>query len=244
MDANQQLAAAFEDVIANFNNSPGMQRFRNGNLSKAHYAALLREVYFYTRENPQLQAGATLYFQGRQRELVKEFLRHATSEIGHDQLALNDMAALGFKTEGITEGRPLPSTIALTAFAYYQITGKNAVGYLGYLYFLEFMPVRSGADYIKGLTELQVPIEATSFLQDHSVIDVGHSQAMTKYAAVLTNSQRDIDDVIYAMQVTGELYSTFVENTFASVDAKGKPGSSYGIDLQEANAIKEVVVAA
>jgi len=244
MDANQQLAAAFEDVIANFNDSPGMRRFRNGNLSKAHYAALLREVYFYTRENPQLQAGATLYFQGRQRELVKDFLRHATSEIGHDQLALNDIAALGFKTDGITQGRALPSTIALTAFAYYQITGKNAVGYLGYLYFLEFMPVRSGADYISGLTKLEVPLEATSFLQDHSVIDVGHSQAMTRYAAALTTCQRDIDDVIYAMQVTGELYSTFVQRTFESVDAQGKPGASYGIDLPETSINTETVVAA
>jgi len=244
MDANQQLAAAFEDVITNFNASPGMRRFRNGNLSKAHYAALLREVYFYTRENPQLQAGATLYFQGRQREMVKDFLRHATSEIGHDQLALNDIAALGFSNEGITQGRPLPSTVALTAFAYYQITGRNAVGYLGYLYFLEFMPVRSGADYISGLTKLDVPVEATSFLQDHSVIDVGHSQAMTKYASVLTNSQRDIDDVIYAMQVTGELYSTFVQRTFESIDATGKPGASYGIDLPETSAVQQAVVAA
>ena len=244
MDANQQLAAAFEDVIANFNDSPGMRRFRNGNINKAHYAALLREVYFYTRENPQLQAGATLYFQGRQRELVRDFLRHATSEIGHDQLALNDIAALGFSTDGITQGRPLPSTLALTAFAYYQITGKNAVGYLGYLYFLEFMPVRSGADYISGLTKLEVPIEATSFLQDHSVIDVGHSQAMTEYAAALTTSQRDIDDVIYAMRVTGELYSTFVQRTLESVDAQGKPGVSYGIDLPETTANPEVMATA
>ncbi len=79
-----------------------MRRFREGDLTKAHYAALLREVYFYTRENPQLQAGATLYFQGQQREMVKDFLRHATSEIGHDQLALNDMAAMGFDNSGIS----------------------------------------------------------------------------------------------------------------------------------------------
>ena len=165
--------------------------------------------------------------------MVKDFLRHATSEIGHDQLALNDIEAMGFDTSGITHGRPLPATVALTAFAYYQITGKNAVGYLGYLYFLEFMPVRSGADYIEGLTKLQVPLEATSFLQDHSVIDVGHSQAMTKYADCLTTCQRDIDDVIYSMRVTGELYSIFVERTFESVDAAGMPGASYGLDQPE-----------
>lgn len=233
MNANEQLAAAFEDVIDNFNNSPGMQRFRDGKITQAHYAALLREVYFYTRENPQLQAGATLYFQGGQREMVKDFLRHATSEIGHDQLALNDMAAMGFDNSGITEGRPLPATIALTAFAFYQIVGRNPVGYLGYLYFLEFMPVRSGASYISGLTKLQVPLEATSFLQDHSVIDVGHSQAMTQYADNLLTTQRDIDDVIYAMRVTGELYSTMVKRTFESIDAQGIEGASYGIDQAE-----------
>jgi len=229
---NEQLAEVFDDVITTFNNCEGMLRFKNRTLSKAHYAALMRETYFYTRENPQIQAAATAFFRGGQRNVVKDFLRHATSEIGHDQLALNDMAAMGFDSSGISETRPLPSTIALTAFAYYQIYGMNPVGYLGYLYFLEFMPVRCGADYIGALIDMQVPAEATSFLQDHSVIDVGHTQAMTSYVDNLIQDQNDLDAVIYGLRVTGELYCQFATGAVASADS----GSHYGPDLAECRA--------
>ena len=229
LNANEQLAEVFDEVIEKFNNCEGMLRFKNGELGKAHYAALMRETYFYTRENPQIQAAATAFFRGGQRNVVKDFLRHATSEIGHDQLALNDMAAVGFDSSGVAETRPLPSTIALTAFAYYQIYGMNPVGYLGYLYFLEFMPVRCGADYIAGLTQMQVPLEATTFLQDHSVIDVGHTQAMTSYVDNLIHDQHDLDAVIYGLRVTGELYCHFATGAFQSAERD----SSYGADLAE-----------
>lgn len=229
MNAHQQLAEVFDDAIDRFNNCEGMQRLASGEMGKAHYAAMMRETYFYTRESPQIQAAATAFFRGGQRDIVKNFLRHATSEIGHDQLALNDMAAVGFDNSGIAETRPLPSTIALTAFAYYQIYSMNPVGYLGYLYFLEFMPVRYGADYIAKLLQMQVPMEATTFLQDHSVIDVGHTQAMTSYVDALIHDQHDLDTVIYGLRVTGELYASLVSGAFASADS----GSSFGADLAE-----------
>ena len=208
-DFNARLADAFDDVINTFNNCAGMQRFRAGELGLAHYAALMRETYYYTRENPQIQAAATAFFRGAQRDTVRDFLRHATSEIGHDQLALNDVEAVGFSTEGVPLAHPLPSTIALTAWAYYQIYAVNPVGYLGYLYFLEFMPVRCGQDYIAGLLKMGVPAEATSFLVDHAKVDIGHTQAMTDYVANLVQSERDLDAVIYSMRVTGELYGHF-----------------------------------
>lgn len=228
-NANEQLADVFNDVINTFNNCEGMQRLKSHDLEKVHYAAIMRETYFYTRENPQIQAAATAFFRGGQRDVVKDFLRHATSEIGHDQLALNDMATAGFDSSKISESRALPSTIALTSFPYYQIYSMNPVGYLGYLYFLEFMPVRQGADYIAAFTQMGVPIEATTFLRDHSVIDVGHTQAMTNYIDNLVLNQHDLDTVIYALRVTGELYANFVNGAIASVEH----GSDYGADLAE-----------
>ena len=150
-----------------------MRRLRAGDLTQRHYATLMRETYYYTRENPQIQAAATAFFRGEQRTLVKPFLRHAASEVGHDRLALNDARHLGLDVDGAPSARPLPTTIALTAFAYYQIYGGNPIGYLGYLYFLEFMPVTCGADYMRTLQAIDVPASAMSFLADHTAIDVG-----------------------------------------------------------------------
>jgi len=50
------------------------------------------------------------------------------------------------------------------------------------------------------------------------VIDVGHTQAMTRYVDGLVRDQHELDTVIYAMQVTGELYANFVSGALASAD--------------------------
>ncbi|MFK7916365.1 MAG: iron-containing redox enzyme family protein [Pseudomonadales bacterium] len=217
-DPKAVLASVFDTVIADFNECEGMQRLWRGELSTAHYAGLMREVFHHTRENPQLQALATVHFRGAQRTMVKPFLRHAISEVGHDQLALNDVASLGFSIDGVTEQQPLPATTALLAFPFYQIYNLNAVGYLGYLYFLESMPTSFGAEYMARLANMGVGPESMSFLQDHTTIDVGHTQAMQGYIDALVKTPGDLDAAIYAMRVTGELYGRMVTAAIASAD--------------------------
>ena len=91
------------------------------------------------------------------------------------------------------------------------------------------MPVHCGADYMAGLAKMQIPKEAMTFLQDHSVIDVGHTQAMTSYVDNLIHDQHDLDAVIYGLRVTGELYCNFATGAFKSADS----GSHFGADLAE-----------
>ena len=95
-----------------------------------------------------------MYFRGHEREMVKPFFRHATSEIGHDQLALNDMIALGEDVSDIPQGQPLPATTALLAYPFYQIGYHGHMGYLGYLYFLEFTPTTMGAGLLQALESI------------------------------------------------------------------------------------------
>ena len=57
--------------------------------------------------------------RGRQRHLVKNFFEHATSEVGHDQLALNDLKTPGEDVSRIPFERPIPATMALLGYAFY-----------------------------------------------------------------------------------------------------------------------------
>ena len=212
------LDACFQETIARFNDCDGMRRFWRGELERLHYAHLMREVFHHSRENPQIQAAATAYFRGAQRDAVKPFLRHATSEIGHDQLALNDARSIGLDVSDAAEQFPLPATSALVAFAYYQIYHRDVVGYLGYLYFLEFMPTGFGAEYMQRLAEMDVPPEAMTFLQDHSTIDVGHNKLMNGYISQLVTTEEALQAVCYAMRVTGHLYSGMVTEAFKDAD--------------------------
>ncbi len=226
LNPKAEMDRVFQEVIADFNSCDGMQRLWKGGLELPHYAALMREVFHHTRENPQLQALATVFFRGEQRSMVKPFLRHAISEVGHDQLALNDAATCGLNTETVPSSQPLPATTALLAFPFYQIYNHNAVGYLGYLYFLEAMPTSFGANYMATLADMGVTREAMSFLQDHTTIDVGHTKAMQGYIDQLITNEDELAIASYAMRVTGELYSNMVTAAFESADLAPEFGTN------------------
>jgi hypothetical protein len=229
MSTFQQLSAAFGAVQASFLQSPGPRRLQTGSVGVAHYAAYLRQVFHHTRENPQIQALATVYFRGHQRAAIKRFFRHASAEIGHDQLALEDLKELGQAVEALPFQNPLPQTTALISFPFYQIHNLNPVGYLGYLYFLEFLPTGSGGALMDALAGAGVPRGAMRFLHDHSTIDVAHNRMMESYAETLITTERELQSTLYAMRVTGELYASMVEAAFASAD---RP-VDYGLSPEE-----------
>ena len=231
MSTLEQINDVFCHAIDEFNDCEGMRRFWDRQLGLEHYASLMRQIFHHARENPQIQAAATAFFRGKQRTMVQPFLRHAMSEVGHDQLALNDTAALGYDVSLIPMEQPLPATTALVAFPYYQIYNQNPVGYLGYLYYLEFMPTTFGAKYMEVLGDMGVPREALSFLIDHTVIDVGHNKLMRDYVQSLVVTEDDVSSVCYAIQATGYLYGCMITEAFANADTP----NLYGTNCQEAS---------
>lgn len=214
MNAFDRLLAAFEDAAADFDSSPAMQFMRGPDFRPRHYAAALREIYFYTRENPQLQAAMTLAFRGSQRDAVKRVMGHALAEVGHDRLALDDLAQLGVDTSRIPDEEPLPSTIPLTAYPLYLFHHGTPVAYLGQIFFLEFLPTRSGPAYLELLDRVGVPREATTFLAEHAEVDVQHNRLMERHAADLLGDPADVEAACTAIRVAGHNYAAMLEGAF------------------------------
>ena len=226
----QAIKSVFADVLRDFEQSPAMQKILSGNMSVQHYKSYLRQTYHYTRDNPQIQALATVYFRGTDRAFVKMFYKHAISEIGHDDLALNDLKMLGENTEHVRTENPLPATVALNAFVFYQIYNRNPIGYLGYLFFLEFLPTSSGAGYMQLLEQAGVPKEAMTFLLEHTHVDVYHNRLMEKYLEGLVQTEADLDAIIYTMRGTGVLYASILQAAFEQAENP----KDWGVDQQEA----------
>jgi pyrroloquinoline quinone (PQQ) biosynthesis protein C len=216
--AFSELQDAWRVLEQRFMDSPPMRRLARGDLSLTHYASYLRETYFYTREAPQVQAVCTAQFRGADRELVKPFLQHATSEIGHDQLALNDLRSLGFDVVDIPLENPLPMTTALFAFPFYAIQYRSAISYLGYLYFLEFLPTSRGAEIAAALSSVGIPAESMTFLREHQTVDTHHNRLMERYAGEMLRTAADVAEVIHSMEVTGRLFEGMLAGAFDAID--------------------------
>ena len=221
LNTMDRLRADFRLVADHFHATPAAGRFRRGDASVAEYASLMCAIALQARENPQIQAYATAFFRGHQRDLVRAFCKHAVSEIGHDQLAADDVATMGFPVNDLFHQQPLPSTVALTAFAYYTIDHVNPVGYLGYLFFLEFLPTAFGAEYLAALDKIGVPKTARTFIMDHAAVDIGHNKLMERYVEQLIVTEADYEAVRYAMEVTGTLYGRMIEESFARAPQLG-----------------------
>lgn len=229
-----EIRHAFDQTLEAFHKSPAMRRLFSDDVGETHYASLMRQIFHNVRENPQIQALATIYFRGDQRAMVRKFYGHASSEIGHDTLALNDLKALGHDVSRVPTENPLPRTVSLGAFPFFVIQNLNPVGYLGYLFFLEFMPTKAGAAYQERLQAMGVPSGAMTFLRDHMTVDLGHNRLMEQYVAALVKTDADRDAVIYAMRVTGHLYADMIEGAFAWADAQiGGAAPDWGMSSAE-----------
>lgn len=227
-----ELRTRFAPILQDFSASWPMKRMLSGELTRAEYAAMCREVFHHTRENPQMQALATVHFKGRQRDVIRSFYKHAASEIGHDQLALNDFVTLGGDATKVPYENPLPATTALLAFGFYQIYNLNPVGYLGYLFFLEFTPTAAGSGMMDALERSGVPRSAMSFLKDHTEIDLGHNKMMDGYVDRLIRTEQDLDCVDYAMRTTAHLYAQMLTSAVKSASAE----TARGWNWEELNA--------
>ena len=207
----EELKKRFEPILDEFLASRTMTSLMRGELTVEEYRSVLRQIFHHTRENPQLQALATVYFRGRNREMVRLFYSHAASEIGHDQLALNDFVTLGGDAKDMPYENPLPATTALLSYGFYQIYNLNPIGYLGYLFFLEFNGTSAGDKIMGALSNIGVPDTAMTFLRDHAEIDIGHNKLMEKYVANMVRDDTDLDCIEYAMKTTGYLYAQMID---------------------------------
>lgn len=217
LDAFDRMLTTFDEAFARFGESRAMRFLTSRSFTQRHYAAALREFYFYTRDNPQLQASLTLHLRGSQRTAVKRLLAHAIAEVGHDQMALDDLRTLGEDVRSVEYGAPLPSTIPMIAFPVWQLTQGNPIGYLGHVFFLEFMPTRGGSSYLQALESAGIPSAACSFISEHAAVDVQHNQLMRQHVADLVLSEADLDACVQAIRTSAHLYAHMLEGAFASV---------------------------
>ena len=213
------LLAAFQPIQQQFLSSQPIIELANGSMTKMQYRSILREQFHQVREHPQMHTALASKFHGKKRDYVKAFFDHASAEYGHEQLALNDYITLGGDASVVPYENPLPSTSALLSFGYYQINHLNPVGYLGYVFFLEFMPTSSGGALIEMLKKIGVGENAMTFIRDHAEVDVHHNRLMERYVEGLITSEADLAAVLYALRTTAALYMKMMTDAMDDASA-------------------------
>jgi hypothetical protein len=218
-----KIFQAWAQAAKEFDSSPWFLRFATGGLRLEHYKGFLLETYHHAGLNPQIQAYCTMFFSNNPRDMVTLFLRHATSEIGHDLLAAKDLTNLGIPEKNIYGSKPLPTTLALNALVTHMIQFKDPICYLGYLFHLEFLPTQNSHPYIEQLRSLGVKDDSLSFLLEHASVDIGHNEMMKKYINYFVKDEKTLDNVIYATQATCKMHRLMLEAAFENGERLFRP---------------------
>lgn len=231
MKVSEILNREWEIACTRLKRGEFFERLASGRLGLDHYKAYLRETYHNASQNPRNMALFMAHVDTGIRPLEAKFMRHTAMEMGHDELALDDLRALGEDAEAVRSGLPLPTTEALAAFIVFQIQHRNPLAYLGYLYHLEALPVQMGGGALASLAAMGVPVEAVAFLREHSEADPVHVRWNREYLDGFVRGGRDVDALLYGMRGTCELHGVMLQGI---LDSCARPAETRTAGIPEA----------
>lgn len=211
MKVSEILKQEWEAACVRLKRGEFFERLASGRLDLSHYKSYLRETYHNASQNPRNMALFMAHVDTGLRPLEAKFMRHTAMEMGHDELALDDLRALGEDAEAVRNGLPLPTTEALAAFIVFQIQHRNPMAYLGYLYHLEALPVQMGGNALEALTAMGVPAEAATFLREHAEADPVHIRWNLEYLDGFVRGAADLEALIYGMRGSCELHGVMLQ---------------------------------
>ena len=197
-------------LIAAEQDATSVRRLR-AQMTPLRHAWNLAGCYHTTHATPSVMTRARERFDAIERSDLAAFAHgKVVEEIGHDELALADLHALGYDAEALVAAVVPPLAAALVAAEERVVEGARPLASIGYAYAIERSSTRIGAGYVRALDEILGPgVYATRCLRVHSAVgaDVEHVESAIRFIARLAGAERaEIAAAVYeaALLLYGE----------------------------------------
>jgi heme oxygenase len=183
----------------------GIQAVVDGKADPAFYRRYLENVWHYAQHSSVVIGLAGSRCVNSHPALAQYLLHHALEELGHDEWALEDLAALGADVAAARASRPVPACAAMIGFEYFTAGHANPAGLFGWLYILEAMGDDLGHLVAEKVAAgLSLP-DGVRFLAGHGDADEDHTREIIEQ--IKTNMPAaDMPDVIHVAEVVADLY--------------------------------------
>ena len=117
-----------------------LEGFRTNALTPATHRQLLLELNHVINVHSRLREVAADVVPPEDWSAWQELLAVPALAFDKGRAFLDDLRALGLNSMDSVSLTPLPQTIAMAAYAHYQLVERATVGLVGYLWFFERMP--------------------------------------------------------------------------------------------------------
>lgn len=204
-------AAVWSEILGT---SRLVETINAGSITRELFALYMLETYQYTRHNARNQALVGVRTFELPAKYIGYCFKHAKEETGHEQMALNDVLALGFKLPEVDSLKPLPATETLIAYLYWISLQGNPIQRLGYSYWAEncyryVNPIIGNIQRSLALKDNQL-----TFFIAHSHIDDKHAKEVAHMIAEYCRSEDDFQDILRVMETSLRLTGRILENVY------------------------------
>lgn len=200
-ELQRRTAGAREALLA----IPVIRDSLAGRITRAQYAAFLREAYHHVKHTvPLLMACGSRLGEARAR-LRAAVAQYIAEEHGHEEWILDDLRACGEDAEAVRAGVPAPATELMVAYVHDYIARVNPAGMFGMVHVLEGTSSALATRAAQALAQaLRLPPAAFTYLTSHGALDQDHVRFFQD--TVNTLSGEDQQSVVHVARMVYRLY--------------------------------------
>jgi hypothetical protein len=188
-----------------------LDRFRGSHIFSGTHRQLLLELNHVINVHSRLREVAADVVPPEDWSAWQELLSVPALSFEQGRSFLDDLRALGLNSLDSVSLTPLPQTIALAAYAHYQLVERATVGLVGYLWFFERMPrlvypLWSAACMRGGVTD-----RALHALGEGALVDSERDHHVANCCRSLVRRPRDLGLATQSLHDTAELFATMFD---------------------------------
>jgi hypothetical protein len=188
-----------------------LEWFRSTSLSAATHRQLLLELNHVINVHSRLREVAADVVPAEDWSAWQDLLSVPGLAFEQGRSFLDDLRALGLNSMDSVSLTPLPQTIALAAYAHYQLVERATVGLVGYLWFFERMPRLVYPLWSESCRRGGVTEKARQTLTEGAVVDPARDNLVVNCCRQLVRRPRDLGLATQSLHDTAELFASMVD---------------------------------
>lgn len=188
-----------------------LEWFRGNAIGAATHRQLLLELNYVINVHSRLREIASDVVPAQDWASWQELLSVPALAFSQGRAFLEDLRSLGLNSLDSVSLTPLPQTIALAAYAHYQLVERAAVGLVGYLWFFERMPRLLYPLWSSSCRRGGVNEKAVRALEEGAVSDATRDNLVANCCRQLVRRPRDLGLATQSLDDTAVLFATMVD---------------------------------
>src|SRR3569832_2246714 len=205
-----------------------LDRFRTTHLTPATHRQLLLELNHVINVHSRPREVAADVVPPEDWSSWQDLLAGPSLAFEQGRSFLDDLRALGLNSLDSVSLTPLPQTIAMAAYAHYQLVERATVGLVGYLWFFERMPRLVYPLWNDACRRGGVPDKAVRALTQGAVVDPARDTQVANCCREIVRRPRDLGLASQSLHDTAELFATMVDAALQRADRRVTPAADAG----------------